>query len=222
MDELGESYEAILVNDGSSDATGQLIDESSTDWPQARPIHFAQNVGQAGALLRGLQAAAGQWIFTIDGDGQHDLADFHVLLGARSTGDLVIGIRQPRHDSWLRRAMSRLANSVRGWMLQDHVTDTGCALKLFRREVVDSLIPIRTLYSFIPAMAVNRGFRVVEVPVRHLPRLHGKSSYGLSVFFWKPAADMLALWWLFQRRIPRDDLDEAKGNGDAERGQTPP
>ena len=201
MDELGGSYEAILVNDGSNDGTGELIQELSKDWPEARPIQFAQNLGQAAALFYGLREATGQWILTMDGDGQQDPADFQVLLAKRSTADVVIGIRQPRNDSWLRRAMSKVANSVRGHILHDHVTDTGCGLKILHRDVVGSLIPIRSLYSFIPAMAVNGGFKVVEVPVRHLPRLHGKSNYGLSVFFWRPAVDMVALWWLFKRRI---------------------
>ena len=202
MEEFGESYEVILVNDGSTDTSGQLIDNLTTGWPEAHAIHLTRNIGQAGALWHGLHEAAGKWIFTMDGDGQHDPADLRVLQANLSSADVVIGIRTPRQDSWLRRAMSRLANRVRGRLLRDHVTDTGCALKMLHHDVVGSLIPIRTLYSFIPAMAVNSGFQVVEVPVRHLPRLHGKSSYGLSVFFWKPTVDMLALWWLFKRRVP--------------------
>ena len=202
LDELGELYEVLLVNDGSTDATGLLIDEAAQRWPEVRVYHFARNVGQAGALLHGLRNAVGDWILTMDGDGQHDPADFRVLLQKLSDADLVVGIRQPRCDNWLRRAMSKLANAVRRRLLQDQVTDAGCALKVFRREIVGSLLPIRSLYSFIPAMAVNAGYRIIELPVRHLPRRHGHSNYGLSVFFWRPAADMIALWWLFKRSVP--------------------
>ena len=213
MDGLGESYEVLPINDGSSDASRRVIDEAAANWPQVRAIHFAKNSGQAAALFVGLREARGDWILTMDGDGQQDPADFRVLLQRTAEADLVIGIRQDRQDNWLRRAMSRLANGVRGRLLRDHVTDTGCGLKAFRREVVSALIPIRTLYSFIPAMAVNRGFKVIEVPVRHLPRVHGRSNYGLSVFFWKPAADMLALWWMFKRAIP--PVEETKDGSPA-------
>jgi dolichol-phosphate mannosyltransferase len=202
MDGLGAPYEVLLVNDGSTDATGLLIDEAGQRWPEVRGLHFARNIGQAGALLHGLRNAAGEWILTMDGDGQHDPADFRVLLQRTTEADFVIGMRQPRCDRWLRRAMSRLANAVRRRVLQDQVTDAGCALKVFRREIVGSLLPIRSLYSFIPAMAVKAGYKVIEVPVQHLPRRHGHSSYGLSVFFWRPAADMIALWWLFKRSVP--------------------
>lgn len=203
LDELGELYEVLLVNDGSTDATGLLIDQAAQRWPEVRVWHFPRNIGQAGALLHGLRNAAGDWILTMDGDGQHDPADFRVLFQKLPNADLVIGIRQPRCDNWLRRAMSKLANAVRSRLLQDQTTDSGCALKVFRREIVASLLPIRSLYSFIPAMAVNAGYQVIEVPVRHLPRRHGRSSYGLSVFFWRPAVDMIALWWLFKRSVPR-------------------
>ncbi|HYJ07175.1 MAG TPA: glycosyltransferase family 2 protein [Chthoniobacterales bacterium] len=200
MEGLQENYEVLLVNDGSTDPSGQLIDEAAGAWPEVRAIHFARNIGQAGALLRGLRDAAGEWIFTMDGDGQNDPADFANLLGRRFDADLIVGVRQTRSDSWLRRSMSRLANAVRGRFLGDGVSDSGCGLKLMRRDVVGALLPIRSLYSFIPAMAAHAGFRIAEVPVRHLPRRHGESSYGLSVFFWKPAVDMLALWWLRKRR----------------------
>ena len=203
MDGIGAPYEVLLVDDGSTDATGLLIDEAAQRWPEVRPLHFAQNVGQAGALLHGLRNAAGEWILTMDGDGQHDPADFRVLLQRTTDADFVIGIRRPRCDNWQRRTMSKLANAVRRCVLQDEVTDAGCALKVFRREIVASLLPIRSLYSFIPAMAIKAGYKVIEVPVRHLPRRHGRSSYGLSVFFWRPAADMIALWWLFKRSVPR-------------------
>ncbi|HEV3410021.1 MAG TPA: glycosyltransferase family 2 protein [Chthoniobacterales bacterium] len=205
MDSLGAPYEVLLVNDGSTDETQRLLDEAAGKWSQLRPIHFANNTGQAGALLHGLREAAGEWILTMDADGQHDPADFRALLAETAHAELVVGIRHPRSDSWLRRAMSQIANKVRARVLGDQVLDSGCGLKVMHRTVVPVLWPLRTLYSFIPAMAVHAGFRVSQVRVKHLPRRHGRSSYGLSVFLWRPAVDMLALWWLFRRtiRMPR-------------------
>ena len=98
--------------------------------------------------------------------------------------------------------MSRLANSVRSRLLGDGLRDTGCALKAFRSEVVEAFIPIRTLYSFMGAMAVAAGFRLLQIEVVHRPRIRGQSKYGLSVFWWKPLIDMIGLFWFSRRRFP--------------------
>jgi len=201
-DGLGRSYEAVLVNDGSSDGTGVCLDEEAKKWPQARIIHFVSNHGQAAALFYGLKSATGDVMVTLDGDGQNDPAEIPRLLAALADCDLVAGIRARRRDSALRVAMSRLANGVRSKILGDGVRDTGCSLKAFRREVVDAFIPIRTMYSFMAAMAVNAGFRLKQIEVAHRPRTRGVSKYGLVAFLWRPLLDMLGLLWFFRRRIP--------------------
>jgi hypothetical protein len=129
-------------------------------------------------------------------------ADIPRLLAALETADMVVGIRQNRQDSGLRRRISRLANAVRSRVLRDGVRDSGCALKAFRREVVGALIPLRTLYSFMPAMAAASGFVVVQVPVQHRARQGGRSNYGLRVFLWRPLLDMLGMWWFTRRCLP--------------------
>ena len=98
--------------------------------------------------------------------------------------------------------MSRVANAVRGRILRDGVSDTGCGLKVFRREVIEAFVPIRTLYSFMPALAVAAGFRVVEQPVQHRARAAGTSKYGLGVMLWRPVLDLLGVWWFTRRRFP--------------------
>jgi hypothetical protein len=95
----------------------------------------------------------------------------------------------------MRRWMSRLANGVRARFLGDGVRDSGCGLKVMRRAVVPALLPLRTLYSFVPALAVAAGFRVGEQVVQHRPRDGGRSSYGLRAFFWRPFVDMLGVRW---------------------------
>ena len=201
-DALGRSYEAVLVNDGSSDGTGARLDEEAKKWPQARIIHFVANHGQAAALFHGLKNSSGEVLVTLDGDGQNDPAEIPRLLAALADCELVAGIRARRRDSALRVAMSRLANGVRSKILGDGVRDTGCSLKAFRREVVDSFLPIRTMYSFMAAMAVNAGFRIRQIEVAHRPRTRGVSKYGLMAFLWRPLVDMLGLLWFFSRRIP--------------------
>ena len=201
-DALGQAYEAIFVNDGSTDATGQRLNEVAKDWPEARPLHSRVNHGQAAALFAGMKQATGEILVTLDGDGQNDPSDIPRLLAALGDFDMVAGVRARRRDSWLRLAMSRLANSVRSCLLRDGLRDTGCALKAFRREVVESFIPIRTLYSFMGAMAVAAGFRICQLEVAHRPRTRGQSKYGLSVFWWKPLIDMIGVYWFSRRRIP--------------------
>jgi hypothetical protein len=126
--------------------------------------------------------------------------------------DLAVGIRVDRQDAWARRVMSRLANTVRKRLLRDGVRDTGCGLKAMRREVAAALIPMRTLYSFIPALAAGAGFHVAEIPVGHRPRLAGESKYGVRRFLFWPLLDMLGVWWFNRRRCPVDCTSGAVAN----------
>jgi glycosyltransferase involved in cell wall biosynthesis len=200
-DKLGQKYEVIAVNDGSRDRTAEILAEEAAKWPQCRVLPFARNRGQAAALLAGMRAADGRILITMDGDGQNDPADIPALLEALPGVDMVTGIRANRRDSKLRKAMSRIANRVRSRFLGDGISDSGCALRVFRREVVSAFLPIRTLYSFMPALAVSAGFRVIERNVNHRERGGGKSNYGLGVMLWRPLVDMLGVRWFASRRI---------------------
>jgi dolichol-phosphate mannosyltransferase len=108
----------------------------------------------------------------------------------------------------LRCVMSRIANGIRRRWLGDGVSDSGCALKVFRRQVLDSFLPIRSLYSFIPAFAVSAGFRVREYPVRHRARRAGEAKYDLRVMLWRPFVDMMAIGWIMHRRVPLVEAQE--------------
>lgn len=201
MQALRGGYEVLMVNDGSTDTTAEILAGFAASHPQCQLLNLVPNRGQAGALYHGLKAAVAPLVITMDGDGQNCPADIPGLLAGLGTADMIVGIRQQRQDSWFRRNISRLANAVRSRILGDRMHDSGCALKVFRREVVSSFIPIRTLYSFMPAMAVAAGFRVVETPVTHRARSGGKSNYGLQVFLWRPVLDLLGVWWFSQRRF---------------------
>lgn len=201
LDGLQASWEAVLVNDGSTDGTGRLLDAIAARRHQVRVIHFPENRGQAAALLAGLQAARGEVILTMDGDGQNDPRDFPNLLAAleRSGADMACGWRRERQDTLVRRWMSRLANVVRSRVLGDGLRDSGSQLRAFRREVVGALRPGPLMQSFLPAMAVAAGYSVTEVPVRHHPRRHGRSKYGLRQLWWRPFVEMLKLRWQLRR-----------------------
>jgi dolichol-phosphate mannosyltransferase len=198
---LGVQVEILAVNDGSSDGTGAALDAVAQDWTSLRVVHFAQNRGQAASLWDGFQQARGEWIAMLDGDGQNPPAELARLWEIRDTADMIAGIRAERNDSMLRRTMSRIANTIRRVVLRDGISDTGCSLKIFRRDVVRSFIPLRTMYSFLPAFAVAAGWSVREVPVGHRPRRAGSSKYGLRTMAIHPMLDMLALCWILRRIV---------------------
>jgi len=192
--------EAILVDDGSTDETGQVLDDFARGWPAVRVHHLRNNRGQSGALLFGFKQTNAPVLVTMDGDGQNDPRDIPKLLARLVDTDMVVGVRRERKDSWARRKISRVANRFRSRWLGDGVSDSGCALKVFRREVVSSFIPIRTLYSFMPAFAVAAGFRVQEEPVQHRARFHGVSRYTVASFLFLPIVDLLGVKWFGSRR----------------------
>jgi glycosyltransferase involved in cell wall biosynthesis len=204
---LERSFEVIVVNDGSSDATGTELERVAANLPFVAVIHHERNLGQGAALWSGLRASSGSIIATMDGDQQNDPADFAALLPLLTQCDMVVGIRVSRKDSGLRRGMSAIANAIRSTFLRDGLQDGGCPVKVFRREVIASFLPICSLYSFLPAFAVGAGFRILEHPVRHRPRLRGDSKYGLRAMLWRPLLDMLAIGWLLRRRIPIANQD---------------
>ena len=200
---LGLSLEVLLVNDGSTDATAAALNEAAAVWPAVRVEHFPRNRGQAAALWWGFQNARGAWFAMLDGDGQNPPAELARLWPERHTADMLAGARRQRRDSRLRRIMSRIANTTRRSLLRDGVSDTGCSLKLFRREVAAAFLPMRTLYSFLPAFAVAGGWTVREIPVEHRARQAGVSHYGLRAMAILPLLDLLALVWLCRRQIRR-------------------
>ena len=207
MDALGAPWELLMVDDGSRDCTGEILAAAAVRRPELRYLRLPKNRGQAAALDAGLRRTNGRILITMDGDGQNDPADIPTLLNLLGPADMVVGIRAGRRDSWLRRTMSRFANAIRGRILDDHMQDSGCALKVFRAEVVDALLPMKTLYSFMPALARAGGFSLAEHPVRHRARTAGRSSYGFVAFLWRPALDLLGVWWFRTRTFARSGVE---------------
>lgn len=200
---LALSTEILLIDDGSTDATALALATVASAWPAIRVETFPHNRGQSAALWWGFKNARGTWLAMLDGDGQNPPSELARLWPLRHSADMLAGARLGRRDSPLRRIMSRLANAARRTLLRDGVSDTGCSLKLFRREVAGSFLPIRTLYSFLPAFAVAAGWSVREIPVAHRARHAGVSKYGLRAMAILPLLDLLALTWLLRRHLRR-------------------
>jgi glycosyltransferase involved in cell wall biosynthesis len=183
---LGEgpwSYELVLVDDGSTDASFEILTRLQAADPRVRVIQFRRNFGQTAAFAAGFAEARGRLIVTADGDLQNDPADIPELVRRLESGDadIVCGWRRVRRDPlFTRRLPSQLANRFISWATGIHLNDYGCSLKVFRAEVVKPLRLYGELHRFLPALASEMGVRIAELPVNHRPRRHGRSKYGLS------------------------------------------
>lgn len=193
------SFEIVYVDDGSTDGSAALLDTLATQHPEITVLHFDRNYGQTSAFDAGFRHAAGELIVTMDGDLQFDPADIPKLLPLAARYDLVCGWRKDRHDSLIRKLSSRIAFLARSLVTGDRIHDTGCSLKVFRRRVLERMPLFEGMHRFFPALAHMRGFTVTEVPVRHLPRAHGRSKYGIGNRLFKSLYDLLAVRWMQSR-----------------------
>jgi dolichol-phosphate mannosyltransferase len=210
--------EVVYVDDGSSDATPQRLAEAMRLYPNLRVLRHASSCGQSTALLTGVRAARGEWIATLDGDGQNDPADIPKLVAARDAARassnlwLVAGYRRKRQDSWLKRFSSRVANGVRSRLLGDATPDTGCGLKLVSREAYLRLPYFDHMHRFLPALVQRAGGTTISVEVNHRPRERGVSNYGLFDRLWVGIVDLFGVMWL-KRRARRADASEVRRTG---------
>jgi dolichol-phosphate mannosyltransferase len=198
------AYEIIYVDDGSSDQTAATIRALIPSLPTLRVIRHAKSCGQSAAVQTGVKAAQSPWIATLDADGQNDPADIRKLWDiARTTADgdkvILAGHRQKRRDTAIKRMSSRIANRVRGAMLKDRTPDTGCGLKVLRRDLYMSLPFFDHNHRFLPALVLRAGGRVQSVPIGHRPRERGVSNYGLFDRLWVGIVDLFGVMWLQHR-----------------------
>ena len=204
------AFEVLYVNDGSTDDTAERLVQARQRFPRLRVITHRESCGQSTAIRTGAEAARGQWIVTLDGDGQNDPADIPALvdIALKDAGGklhLVTGIRAKRRDNWLRRASSRIANAIRQMMLRDGVSDTGCGLKVMRRDAFLRLPYFDHMHRYYPALIIRGGGDIRCVPVNHRPRLRGTSNYGLFDRLWVGITDLFGVAWL-ARRAKRPDI----------------
>lgn len=188
----GQDWELVLVDDGSGDGTAALASRMARDRPRVRSIRLARNYGQATAMQAGFERSRGSIVVSMDGDLQNDPRDIPRLIERLEEGyDLVAGYRVERQDAFLTRTLpSRLANALIRRVTGTTLRDNGCSLKAYRREVLDRLQLYSGMHRFLaPLAAGTTGARVDEIPVRHHPRRHGRSKYGLSRT-WKVLADL--------------------------------
>jgi len=207
----GEPHEILFVDDGSADGTAAALAALKGEISELRVLRHSRNLGQSRGIRTGVQAARGEIIVTLDGDGQNDPADIPKLLSAlRADSETVMvsGVRVRRKDSASRRLASRLGNRFRSAMLGDGATDTGCGLKAFRRAAFLDLPYFDHIHRFLIALVQREGGKVAFVPVNHRPRLTGSSKYTNFGRLLVSVQDLLGVRWLQQRHGGRAEIRE--------------
>ena len=212
-----QPYEIVIVDDGSDDATPEVLRDQARACPELRVIRHRSSAGQSAAITNGVNEARAGIIITLDGDGQNDPADIPALLDRFREADnpdllLVTGERQKRWDSLLKRLSSRVANAVRGTLLGDHTPDTGCGLKVFSRPAYLAMPGFDHMHRFLPALMLRQGRHVLSVPVNHRARQHGSTKYGVFDRLGVGIVDLFGVMWL-QRRPGTPVPGNAEGSG---------
>jgi dolichol-phosphate mannosyltransferase len=192
--------EIILVNDGSTDAFAQPSGSPSF---LIRWLHLSQNSGQSAAMYYGMQEARGEYIILMDADLQNDPMDAPRMWNKlKDEGlDLVTGMRLKRNDPFIRRLSSSVANAVRSTLLQDHTSDTGCTLKVVRREAARRLPGWNGMHRFIPALILSAGYKIGEMPVEHRPRFAGVSKVAGGKRAIRATIDLFGMLWFCRRQF---------------------
>ncbi len=212
------SFEIVYVDDGSSDATPAELGDLAASRPWLRQIRHAVPCGQSAAIRTGVIHAGAPIVVTLDGDGQNDPVFIPVLIEALAAGapgvGLIAGQRVGRKATSFKKLQSRIANTVRGAILRDGTSDSGCGLKAFRRDVFLALPYFDGLHRFLPALFRREGYDIGYVDVVDRPRRQGVSNYGMWDRLWIGILDLAGVWWLIRRRRRVPQAAEVKRNAD--------
>jgi dolichol-phosphate mannosyltransferase len=193
--------EIILVDDASNDSTWSRILKAQEAEPRLRAVRLLRHSGQSAALWAGFSASRGEVVATLDGDLQNDPNDLPLMLKELDHYEMVCGVRTKRQDNAVRRFSSAIARWARKAALGVDFRDTGCNLRVFKRDLVQQLFPFNGLHRFMPVLAHYTGHRVLEVPVTHHPRTAGKSKYGVWNRLGRGIWDLIAIAWYRKRQL---------------------
>lgn len=198
---LEGGFEILVVDDASTDGTADAL--RALDIPALRAVFHRFNCGQSAAVASGFHAARGEWVATLDGDGQNDPADLPAMLARALAGggDCVTGVRRRRQDNFVRRVSSRVANGFRNLITGDRVTDSGCGVRVVRRTALREVPVFNGMHRFLPTLLRGQGFSVIEHEVNHRERRSGVSKYGVGNRLWRGIRDCFGVRWYLRRAV---------------------
>jgi dolichol-phosphate mannosyltransferase len=201
MEGLRQKWELICIDDGSTDRSLLILQDICKQKSYMRILSFSRNYGQSAAFAAGFKAAKGEIIITLDGDRQNDPADIPKLTAAVTDCDLVIGWRVNRKDTFQKRIISKISNWIRSRLCRDGIHDTGCSLKVYRKESLNQIKMYRGMHRFLPALFIIEGFRIKEIPVNHRERFKGATKYHFFNRSIGPIIDMFVVRWMRDRTL---------------------
>lgn len=208
-----DEIECVFVDDASTDGTQREISEARALYPALgiRLVALKRNSGLSAAMAAGFAAARGSVVATLDTDLQNDPRDLPKLLSHLDRGDVIIGIRANRRDTFIKRMSSKIANWIRNRVTGEDIIDTGCSLKVYRKQHLDRIKLFTGLHRFLPTLLKLEGARVIQVPVSHRPRIRGKAKYNFWNRLTGPLMDLLAVRWM-QKRHFANQWEEIHGD----------
>jgi glycosyltransferase involved in cell wall biosynthesis len=200
---LGKPFEVLLVDDGSTDGTPELLKTGMAKYPWLRVLRMAKNGGQSAAFEAGFEAARGQVIATIDADLQNDPDEIPRLVPMldEQKVDMITGWRKDRKDTNFRRWQSRQANRIRNWVTEETVVDSASSLKVYRAHAVKGMKLFRGAHRYFPTLVKMRGYTVYETPVKHSPRHAGTAKYGFGNRAFVGIYDLIGVRWMKKRYL---------------------
>jgi len=199
----GKTFEVVMVDDGSTDRTPQLLADGQAKYPWLRVIRMRKNAGQSAGFEAGFAAARGTYIATVDADLQNDPEEIPRLLTLleEKNVDMVSGWRKERQDTAFRKWQSRQANRIRNWITQETVNDSASSLKVYRAHAIKGIKLFRGAHRYFPTLVKMRGYTVLETPVKHSARFAGTAKYGFGNRAFVGIADLFGVRWMKKRHL---------------------
>src|SRR3954466_5696245 len=216
--QIGKPFEVLIIDDGSTDQTPQMLTESMKTRPWLRVLRMKKNGGQSAAFEAGFEAARGEIIATIDADLQNDPEEIPRLLPLLDGYDMITGWRRDPPGNKFRRWQSRQANRIRNWISEETVQDSASSLKLYKAHAIKGMKLFNGAHRFFPTLVKMRGYTVREEPVKHSQRFAGTAKYGCRNRALRAFIDLLAVRWMKERNL-RYEVDEVPAGTAVPAGQ---